>query len=368
MMYLTENVKSKAQTATTLEDVRNLVQIAIEVEHATIPLYLAGYFSTLVGPHKDAVPNQKAADIVRSVVVEEMLHFSIASNLLIALGGKPAIDTPDFVPVYGKKLPFGIGEGISVDLKPLSKRQIHDVYMKIEEPEHGAIPITHKLLASAKEAVTYDTIGAFYHGIIGKLENLIQSGINPFAEPSGPQMLNTRWFPANELFEIKNIKTARAAIDVILDQGEGTTSSPFEHGTEEPAHYYRFEEIYEGYEIDPTPSAGNNYHFDKSKPVPFNEAEVVPFKTNPTLSDYKKSSASYSRAHRFAWGYSSLLRQLHATFNGEPDRIEDVMAQMYQLRIWAINCLETPATYAGGTAPDGEMTGLCFEFVAESGA
>lgn len=376
MMYLSKDIQAQAAAATTLAGVRGMVQKAIEIEHATIPLYLAGYFSTLKGPRMDAVPNQVAADIVRSVVIEEMLHFSIASNLLIALGGHPAIDGPDFVPEYPSKLPFGIGDGMTVDLKPLSKAQIRDVYMKIEEPEDGPINIhpapmafTAATAAAPMPApVTYDTIGAFYNALIDKLNMLITQGVDPFAAPAGPQMLDRQWFPADELFEITDIDTATRAINIIVDQGEGTSKSPFEHGGDEPAHYYRFEEIVEGAKIDPNPGPDGTYHFSATDLVPFDPDQIVPFRANPSMKDYAPGTTSYARARRFAWGYSSLLRQLHATFNGQPQRISDVMAQMYQLRLWAIDCLQTPARYASGPTPAGEMTGLCFDYVADSKA
>jgi hypothetical protein len=39
------------------------------------------------------------------VVIEEMLHMTIAANVLNAVGGHPAIDRPDFVPNYPEDLP-----------------------------------------------------------------------------------------------------------------------------------------------------------------------------------------------------------------------------------------------------------------------
>ena len=42
---------------------------------------------------------------IKGVVIEEMLHMTIAANVLNAVGGHPAIDRPDFVPNYPQDLP-----------------------------------------------------------------------------------------------------------------------------------------------------------------------------------------------------------------------------------------------------------------------
>ena len=56
------------------------------------------------------------------MVVEEILHFTIACNLMNALSGKPAIDNSQFVPEYTGELPFGIGYHFTVHLKKCAVR------------------------------------------------------------------------------------------------------------------------------------------------------------------------------------------------------------------------------------------------------
>lgn len=79
--------------------VESLLQTAVEVEHSTIPLYLASMYSII---------NQSSfeATTMRGVVMEEMLHMVNAANVLNAIGGEPLIDSPDFVPVYPLVLPI----------------------------------------------------------------------------------------------------------------------------------------------------------------------------------------------------------------------------------------------------------------------
>ena len=77
-----------------LAKLQSLLQTAIEVEHSTIPAYLCALYSI-----KDGT-NQAAAQIIKSVVLEEMLHMILAANVLNAIGGHPSINHQEFVPNY----------------------------------------------------------------------------------------------------------------------------------------------------------------------------------------------------------------------------------------------------------------------------
>jgi rubrerythrin len=73
----------------TLESLREHLQWAIELEHSTIPPYLCALYSL------DSDRNPEAADVVSSVMVEEMLHLTLAANLRNAVGGRPRPSTGD---------------------------------------------------------------------------------------------------------------------------------------------------------------------------------------------------------------------------------------------------------------------------------
>ena len=68
-----------------LAAVQAALQQAVELEHATIPLYLYALYSLVPGK------NDAIAAIIQSVVVEEMLHMTLACNVLNAIGGAPDI-------------------------------------------------------------------------------------------------------------------------------------------------------------------------------------------------------------------------------------------------------------------------------------
>ena len=76
-----DNVLPKGAVASKLEHLQSHLQTAIEVEHSTIPPYLCALHSIKDGS------NLEAAQIVKSVVVEEMLHMILAANVLNAIGG-----------------------------------------------------------------------------------------------------------------------------------------------------------------------------------------------------------------------------------------------------------------------------------------
>lgn len=114
-----------------MHGVRAALQAAVELEHAVIPPYLYALYSLV------PVPNEAAAAIVRSVVTEEMLHLTLAANLLNAVGGRPVLDHPKVLPRYPGPLPGTVDDGVSVGLAPFSVGLVRDTFMRIEQPERS---------------------------------------------------------------------------------------------------------------------------------------------------------------------------------------------------------------------------------------
>ncbi len=82
----------------TIESLRQHLQWAIEIEHSTLPPYLCALYSIKDGHNREAV------EVIHSVFLEEMLHMTLAANLLNAVGGSPRIDVPG-VPALVSRLP-----------------------------------------------------------------------------------------------------------------------------------------------------------------------------------------------------------------------------------------------------------------------
>ena len=79
---------------TTVESLREHLQWAIELEHFTLPPYLCALCSL------DSDRNAEAGEVLVSILVEEMLHMTLAGNLLNAVGGTPRFDKPTMLPGY----------------------------------------------------------------------------------------------------------------------------------------------------------------------------------------------------------------------------------------------------------------------------
>ncbi|MES2518052.1 MAG: ferritin-like protein, partial [Bacteroidota bacterium] len=247
MLKIDSKYVQMAQEASSLPELHFLLQKAIELEHSTIPPYLTAMYS--LKPNMNKV--QRA--IIHSIVVEEMLHMSISANILNALGGHPKINTKHFVPDYPGNLPMGIGgTSLVVGLEMYSTDLVKNVFMEIEEPEN---PIIFPTLM-AKALPTFSTIGAFYQAIQQKIDEIAPEKL-PGHEH---KQVTSNFFSSEVLYPIIYKKNAIDAINIIIDQGEGTTDSPL-GGEHEYAHYYRFEELYYGKRLVQNPDSPNGYSF-----------------------------------------------------------------------------------------------------------
>ncbi len=163
---------------------------AMRLEHATIPPYLMALYSIKPGTNSDAT------HILRVVVVEEMLHLTLAANLLNAVGGTPDLTAKDFVPLYPAYLPDGEHD-FQVSIQPFSKAAIQ-TSLNIEQPEKSAPsdakrirPLQHKAASTlakvpGDQGMCFYSIGEFYEEIKRGLHRLHKEmGDALFSGPSG---------------------------------------------------------------------------------------------------------------------------------------------------------------------------------------
>ena len=326
----------------TTEGLRGALQTAIKLEHATIPTYLYALYSIKPGR------NAEIAQLIRSVVIEEMSHMALASNILNAIGGSPQIDAATLLPQYPGSLPGSVESGLVVPLEPLSLDLVANVFMVIEEPEKP-------LEFEAAAAMPRLTIGEFYAEIMRQIE---QFGDTAFT--GDPTRQVTHGFSSSDLIEVTSVETAHAAIELIVEQGEGTTTSPLD--TEgELAHYYRFAEIHHGRKLvpvlNPPPDAEPDERFTYTgEPIPFDAEGVAPVITNPKADRYPAGSPARQACDTFNYTYTSLLRTLHRTFNGRPDDLPPAIGLMEALRLQAIDMMME------ATLGDGTTAGPSFEY------
>lgn len=331
MLKVRRELITGVEQASRKEDLYEYLQNAIELEHATIPPYLTAMFSLKPGT------NEEIRSLIRSIVIEEMLHLTVSANTLVAIGGSPQIDNPEFIPKYPGPLPMGIGgQDFKVGIEPFSRQLVHDVFMVIEEPEH---PIPIEVLKAEAFVEEFGTIGEFYRAIQKKI---IELGDGIFV-PGSEERQVQKWFASEHLFPITDVAGAVKAIEVVVTEGEGTSSDPFQ-SPGDPAHYYKFGEIYHGRKIIQT-TTGYAYG---GAPIPFDETGVYPMKPNAKIEDYPEGTQARVRVEQYAYSYSSLLNALHVAFNGKPDNIQVAMGLMYELRIEAVSLMSTDLNDGSG--------------------
>lgn len=303
------------------------LQAAIELEHSTIPLYLYALYSL------DAAKNAAIAAIIQSVVVEEMLHMTLVSNVMNALGGTPQVDKPGFIPTYPGHLPGGVEHGLTVDLAPFSMNQL-GTFLSIEQPED---PLVYTTAAMSSDGIT---IGQFY-GVILKAIEILGNGafVNPPRNQVGPDLMYGS-------VVVTDVASARQAITTIIEQGEGTTKSPLEIVGKGYAHYYRYMQIQKGHLLVADASQPEGYSYSGAA-VPFDPTGVYPVPTNPG------SSQPASRLTlNFNYTYTSLLGVLHGLFNGQNnmDQFNRALELMMSLKEQAkamMSGLPNSAVYTG---------------------
>ena len=328
---------------TDIDHLRDALQTAIELEHATIPPYLCALYSIQAGHNTDA------AAVIESVVMEEMLHMVLAANVLNAIHGEPDIDRPGFIPRYPAVLPHSDGRVI-VSLRRFSPDAVKS-FKRIERPEPPS---------ARPRAEGYHTIGQLYAAIQDGLQ-LLAGESNIFTGDSDLQVAgNGRVYGmAGEAIAVNDLDSALAALAVIVDQGEGIDHTI--HDGDAPlgegvmlAHYYRFDEIARRrrYRPSDTPRTGPT---GPRLPVDFDA--VWPMRPDPRADDLPPGSEVRAMTDEFNVVYSDLLRLLHRGLNGEPDQLGDAVGLMWAIRWKAEALMRVPL---GAT---GETAGPSFEWV-----
>ena len=207
-------------------EIEEALQTAIQLEFSTIPPYLCAEWSINTDP-------SNVSSIVHGVVVQEMLHFGLACNMLTAIGGSPSIANASFVPNYPGPPP---------------------------------------------------TIGEFYDTISAGFQAVYPNGT--FPNPVSHQV--TTSVDDDQLIAVTNVADALNAISEIKDQGEGTSLTPDEANFDpkELAHYYAFSQVYFGKTLINVPGQGIQY----SDP-PITMPTVYSFSSQPGASQAQFSAA-----------------------------------------------------------------------------
>ncbi|WPD21654.1 MAG: ferritin-like domain-containing protein [Candidatus Electrothrix scaldis] len=186
--------------------VQQHAKVAADVELYTIPFY-----TTVMTSIKDV--NSEAYKIIQGILIEEMMHLQLASNLCVALDTTPQFNSPNFhcdIP-YLKP-----GVVLNADMEPLNENSLR-VMLAIETPESV-------LAGNGDSTPNGNDTPQYPYSSIGEMYNALFTGI----EKVGPEQFSWNtddqhqfWVDQGYPQIISTPEEARQAVDAIEAQGEG---------------------------------------------------------------------------------------------------------------------------------------------------
>ncbi|KAF9504781.1 hypothetical protein BS47DRAFT_1490060 [Hydnum rufescens UP504] len=261
------------------------VKIGMMVELSTIPLYLYAMYS--VKPEGGAVgAGARTRALLRGIVQQEMLHLSLAGNLLSALNGSMDLYAFGVVPRYPGEI---LVEKIPLNLDRANKENLQ-CFLQIEASDTPPMTLpTHK------------SIGQFYNELQQGLNRLPDSA---FAHNADKQFSGMDFFD-DQMTVITGKASALKALTTIVEQGEGDVAVP-------DSHYTVFAQLYSDREAW--------VHYEVPK--------------NPKTSDYKGRSTNdfvYKLSLAFDAGYCYMFQTIQRVWK-TGRRADEIMLRMLLLR------------------------------------
>ncbi|MET0285863.1 MAG: ferritin-like protein [Polyangiales bacterium] len=340
-------MRPSVEPITTLDALREHLQWALELEHCTMPPYLCALYSLLPGR------NTEAAQVIRSVLLEEMLHLGLVANLLNALGGRPRFDARRMMLGYPRRLPHG---ALEITLQRFGPEAL-DLFLQIERPALADAPA---------ESDRYETIGQFYAAIEGGLRTLSeQLGERALFGGAPERQVGPQYFygAGGRLLVVQDLDTALRALAEIVEQGEGAAhrdvwdgDRDLDHpGRAQVAHYFRFEQLRAGrrYRAGDSPASGPT-----GEPLAVDWTAVRPMRANPRPSDHAPGSPIRLAQDAFAGSYAGLLSGLDRAFDGTPTALRAATGLMLGLQEQAEALMAMPCG-------DGTTAGPAFAYPSE---
>ena len=257
------------------------------------------------------------------------------------------------LPGYPRCLPHG-DCSFEVPLLPFGPEAL-DVFLKIEHPAAPGAP---------PESDAYETIGQFYDAIRAGLRALCADLGEPRVFSGDPaRQISDAPFPGGgRIVAVNGLASALAALDEIVEQGEGAAHVEVWDGDhddihpdrDQVAHYYRFQELKLGrrYRRGGTPGSGPT-----GDAISIDWNGVRPMRSNPRTSDHAPGSDIRRAQDQFNGSYCAILRLLDQSFNGSPQSLSTAISSMYRLKVQAQALMEMPTEDGITTA------GPTFEYV-----
>jgi hypothetical protein len=320
-----------------IEQLRDYLFRGIQLEHATIPVYLTALYSLHPGKNSDA------SHILRVVVVEEMLHLTLAANVMNAVGGQVDLTAPGFVPSFPGRLPDGETDFV-VPLQPFSAQAV-ETFLQIERPskapseEQRIVPRSHAhdalgalFTVPGSPDQQFYSIGEFYEEIIRGLSKLEEQyrkeGRTIFTGDPSLQVTPEYYYSGGgEIIPVTDMASASRALQLIAEQGEGIGGGIYDSEAE-LAHYYRFQQLKLGRYYLP----GDQPNTPTGPPLAVDWEAAYPVTMNPKIADYPQGSELRTAAVDFNVAYAAFLKMLTRAYSGEPKLLLDSVWEMFRVR------------------------------------
>lgn len=215
---------------------------AAEIEHNLLCCYLYAAFSLKAGDEglseKEAVAVTRWRGEILAVAVQEMAHWATVNNLLVAVGGDPHFQRPNF-PVPPGYHPAGF----DLRLAPFNAQTL-DAFIFLERPESEGEPpegTAPGRAVAGRDWITpvgenYRTIGEFY-GAIRDMARTLAARAGPGAFVADERQVPWARLGVPGVIEIRDLAGALAALNMVIEQGEGSTRASAE------CHFDRFVRI-----------------------------------------------------------------------------------------------------------------------------
>jgi nitrite reductase/ring-hydroxylating ferredoxin subunit len=227
------------------EELIFLLSEASEIEHMLMLEYLFAAFSLKTDTSEGLTEEQLGAvkrweRVISEVAAQEMLHLASVSNLLTAIGGAPHFSRPNF-PQPAKYYP----PGFELALIPFSKQALGNFVfyerpegMQSDAPElelarEAMVPLAGDAIVPHEQE--FATVGHLYRAIERGFERLVEKygERRVFVGPPEAQATQ-KYFRWPELVPVTDLASAQAAIETIVEQGEGA------RGDRHEAHFGMF--------------------------------------------------------------------------------------------------------------------------------
>ncbi|MFI5137669.1 MAG: ferritin-like domain-containing protein [Sphingobacteriales bacterium] len=404
---MSQNLFFSKESEVTPANLGDAIQQAIEIEIATIPVYLYTYYSINRSPDQDAISGSlvkelvksgmsnrdacalalelsaevmvyanKAGALIMSVVIEEMLHMALSSNLKQALAGLPELVGkspsvwPAFLPGHEPEFPINRA-GLSLD-------QLI-TFLKIESPD----PLPDPRLLRAP--IPYKTIGQFYDMIKACIETneLSYNTHSPQLLPGkgyyAQNNIDTVYYDkehkphftnapdSGDLLYVFDRDSAVHAINCIVEQGEGNKNVPGlnpggsvncgvivpgdfdDPSKKEFSHFEKFVQIYCQYK-----SLSEKFNSLSIGTIDINDYFVVNVPVNPKTADYPANIAPVSDFLNGVYTYLFVMVENCYKQSGNT-QFEIFMFGVHKSMIFILNSVCGDIMKLSYTAPDGKV-------------